>query len=91
MLYTAEAGSGKGSLEAMPRADGTGPCSGSPKESSAFSVQVGWLGPLKRVENTPRSTLLRAFSSQTYAKSADPNLTNNPRPHHARFETRSPH
>src|SRR5712691_2837589 len=47
-------------------------------------------GPLKRVENSPKSTLPRAFSSQTYAKSADPNLTNNPRPHHARFEIRSP-
>jgi len=47
---------------------------------------VGWLGPLKRGENTPKSALPRAFSSQTYAKSADPNLTNNPRPHHLRFE-----
>jgi hypothetical protein len=61
-----------------------------PERVPLLAVQVGWLGPLKRVEDTPKSALPRAFSSRTYAKSADPNLTNNPRPHHLRFEIRSP-
>src|SRR5216684_1751694 len=61
-----------------------------PQRVPLLAVQVGWLGPLKRVESAPKSALPRVFSSQTYAKIRDPNLTNNPRPRHVRFETRSP-
>jgi hypothetical protein len=46
-------GSRKGSLEAMPRADGSGPCSGSPRESSAFSGTGGLARPAKARRGHP--------------------------------------
>jgi hypothetical protein len=39
-----------------------------PQKVPLLTLQVGWLGPLKRVENAPKSALPRVFSSQTYAK-----------------------
>src|SRR5216683_8237889 len=41
-----------------------------PQRVPLLAVQVGWLGPLKRVENAPKSALPRAFSFRTHAKSA---------------------
>src|SRR5258708_6366631 len=46
-------GSGKGSLEAIPRADGIGPCSGSPQRVPLLTVHVGWLGPRKARRERP--------------------------------------
>src|SRR6266851_8586592 len=46
-----------------------------PQKAPLLTVRAGWLGPPKRVENAAKSALPRAFSSQTYAKSAT---------HHAR-------
>jgi len=36
-----------------------------PEKVPLLTLQVGWLGPLKRVENAPKSALPRVFSSQT--------------------------
>ena len=50
-----------------------------PQRVPLLAVQVGWLGPLKRVESAAKSALARLFLSNL-RKIRDPKLTTNPQP-----------
>jgi hypothetical protein len=46
-------GMGLGGVEAIPRIDGSGPCSGNPTESSAFHGTGGFARPAKARRERP--------------------------------------